>query len=626
MLDLKSILFPYPKVRKQQENLINDVAEAVLNKKHLVVHAPTGLGKTVAALAPALTYALKNKKTIFFLTSRHTQHMIAIETLQKIKDSFDVDFTAVDIIGKQHMCMQDVEAFKGKDFSEFCKSLKENNSCLFFSNTKKGHTKPTALAEQLISDIRSILPLHSETILKYCRHKELCPYEISMMLAEKADVIIADYYYIFHPSIRDNFLAKIKKDLNDIIVIVDEGHNLPSRIRDLQTSRLTSFMISRAIKEAKKFKLEETKENLRQVEDVLNTLVSGIEKNNEDTVFKNDFVRLVESRTGKDYEELISDFLLISNDILAKQKISYIGSIASFLESWLGSDEGFCRIISKEKSKSNAYNMLSYRCLDPSLVSEDIIRKSHSTILMSGTLIPTSMYLDILGFPFSTIKKEYESPFPQDNKLTLIVPETTTKYSERNEQQFMNIAKICSQITAIVPGNSAIFFPSYAIKDSVAKYLFELTDKKLFSESSGLSKESKKNLLERFKNEKHKGGILLGVAAGSFGEGIDLPGDLLKCVIVVGLPLSKPDLETAELIQYYDSKFGKGMDYAYISPALQKSLQNAGRCIRTENDKGVIVFLDVRYSWPNYFRIFKNESNVRVSSEYTTIIKNFYGC
>jgi DNA excision repair protein ERCC-2 len=131
-------------------------------------------------------------------------------------------------------------------------------------------------------------------------------------------------------------------------------------------------------------------------------------------------------------------------------------------------------------------------------------------------------------------------------------------------------------------------------------------------------------MLERFAGYSGTGAVLLGVASGSFGEGIDFPGDILKCVVVVGLPLQRPDLETKELIAYYDHKFGKGWDYAYVAPAFSKTLQNAGRCIRSETDKGIVVFLDERFTWPNYFKYFPPEGQIKITLDYEDKIKEFF--
>ena len=147
----------------------------------------------------------------------------------------------------------------------------------------------------------------------------------------------------------------------------------------------------------------------------------------------------------------------------------------------------------------------------------------------------------------------------------------------------------------------------------------------IFIEKSDMDKSERIHLLEEFKKYKDVGAVLLAVISGSFSEGIDLPGDFLKCVVVVGLPLSQPDLETKSLIDYYDKKFGKGWEYGYLIPAFNKSLQSAGRCIRSEKDKGVIVFMDKRYLWQNYYKYFPLDWNIKTAkADYVKIVDEFF--
>ncbi|MBU0614500.1 MAG: ATP-dependent DNA helicase, partial [Nanoarchaeota archaeon] len=255
---------------------------------------------------------------------------------------------------------------------------------------------------------------------------------------------------------------------------------------------------------------------------------------------------------------------------------------------------------------------------------KEVAERAHSVIFMSGTLTPTFMYKDILGFE-KAIEKEFDSPFPESNKLSLIIPQTTTKYTRRNDAEYKKMATIIAGITDEVPGNSAVFFPSYYLRDQVYRFFHDIGGKTVLLENQGMTKSEKGEFLEKFKSYKKNGAVLLAVAAGSFGEGIDLPGDYLKCVVIVGLPLEKPNLEMQELIKYYDGKFSKGWDYGYIFPAIQKVLQNAGRCIRSETDRGVIVFLDERWAWPSYRRCIPKEYNVKVSTDFLDEIKKFYG-
>ena len=439
MIEKEKILFPYPKIREIQSEMIEEVDNCVRNKKNLIAHAPTGIGKTIAALSPALAYAFSNNKTIFFLTSRHTQHHIVINTLRQIKERYNKEVISCDIIGKQWMCAQGgVDALYSNEFIEFCKSLREEDKCEFYANTKSKSGKATTKASAVLADLKNISPCHTEDLANLCLNEKLCPYEMAALLARDAKVIVADYYYIFNPNIRDSFLQKAGKELGDSILIIDEGHNLPKRCRDLLTDKISGFVLDRAVKEAKKFGFKEAEGFLREIKNILVNLSNAIAEENEERIIrKEEFVEKINKVI--DYERLINELEFAADEIRKMQKQSYTGGVASFLSNWRGQEKGFSRILSFKETGNEPIITLSYRCLDPSFVTKDIVNNSHSTIIMSGTLTPTNMYKDILGFE-NVVEKEYNSPFPKKNRLSLIVPETTTKFTRRSEDEFSRIA------------------------------------------------------------------------------------------------------------------------------------------------------------------------------------------
>ncbi len=621
----EKFLFPHARMRNIQKDLIEEVHRSLLEKQNLIIHAPTGLGKTAAAISPALKYALENKKKIFFLTSRHTQHTIAIETLKEIKSKYGTDFIAVDMIGKKWMCtIPGIDLMRTTEFYDYCEKQRDEGKCEHYNKTKSGG-KMTPEAKLALETLRRENPCHTERFTDLCGKDNLCAYELAATLAKEASVIVADYYYIYHPKIRDAFFKRAQIELSDCIVIVDEGHNLPDRIRNLMTSQLSNYNIKRAVNEAKKLNDEQLILKLVKLQDILNEFSQGMRDGEEREITKDMFIKKVEEiEDGSEYDDIQSDIEFASTLVREKEKQASLGVIADFLQSWKGEDTGYARIISQKTTKRESLVALSYRCLDPSLVSKYVIESCHSTLIMSGTLTPTEMYRDILGFPVNTIEKKYPSPFPPENRLAMIIPETTTKFSMRNPEQYKRIAEICAEITNLVPGNSAIFFPSYFVRDEVYKSFYGLSKKTSFVEQAEMSKEEKTDFLDRFKKYKDTGAVLLGAMTGSYGEGIDLPGDLLVCVVVVGLPLQQPSLETKELIKYYDTKFGKGWDYGYVGPAFSKCLQSAGRCIRSETDRGVIVFLDERYTWSNYFKHFPLDINIKTTKLYADRIREFF--
>jgi DNA excision repair protein ERCC-2 len=618
---MDEFLFPHEKIREVQDEFIKDVAKALNENKNMIIHAPTGLGKTTI-LAPALAYALKNKKTIFFITPMHTQHKIAIETLRKIKEKHKTDFIAIDLIGKRWMCQQKgVHDLTSSEFAEYCSDLIDKGLCDYHSNVKK-KGKNSFETDFVLRELKSKNPLHVEEVCKGCGENKLCPYEICCLMGQSAQVIIGDYHHVLNDSIRNNLLTKMNKEMKDVVMIFDEGHNLPNRIRDLLTSNTSSISIENAVKECRSLEQYELAEQVEAIGKILEKLVK--EKTDIQTqealIERNEFYDAVSKID--DYERLNGKIHFVGEQILELKKRSFSNNLAGFMEHWTGEDEGYARILTKGFTKlGKPYINISYRCLDPSIIMKKLSEESR-VIVMSGTLTPTTMYKDLFGMHAEI--KEYPDIFPRKNRLNLIIPKTTTKFSERNPEMYNKIAIVTGKLSNAVPGNVAIFFPSYRLIEEVHKHFVKYSDKTTLMEIPGMSKNDRQEFLERFKSYKNKGAVMLGCSSGSFGEGIDLPGEYLKGVIVVGLPLSKPDLETKKLIEYYDKKFGKGWDYGYIYPAILKTIQNAGRCIRSKHDRGVRIFVDERYTWSRYYNCFPRDWEMKVTNTPITAIEEFF--
>ena len=608
VLFFMDILFPHEQMRPVQQDLIHDIHEALKARKNMLAHAPTGLGKTASALSVAVPFALKHGLTVFFLTNRHTQHKIAIDTLKAMKAKHGKAFVVADLIGKKNMCLQDgVEQMYHSDLVEYCKSLREHNTCSFYLKLYRKNSVELSVESSKVHHDMMKKTLAADELKDACSSHGICPYYFASEIAKSADVIVADYYNVFHPSVQKTFFARIGKELEKSIIIVDEAHNVAERIRNVMSRKLSGSMVRYALSEAKKFS-PELIAPLQHVQQVLHSLSSGAPK----TIAIEDFVSAF---SPYDYDELISKFEMVGEQVREASKKSFIGSIAEFLESWKTGDEGYVRYI--ETYAQEPFVSLHLSCLDSAVVSSPIFNQAYASILMSGTLMPLALFRDTLGV-CRAVEHAYPNPFPQHHRKVFVVPETTTKFAQRNDAMYKEIADSCARIISSVPGNCALFFPSYDLCWKVVPLL--LCKKKIFAEKSGMTPDQKKNLLASFV---HDGGVLCGVAAASFAEGVDMPG-VLKAVVVVGLPLARPDIRTAALITYYDKKFQAGWDYGYTLPAMIKCLQAAGRCIRSEKDNGVIVFLDRRYIQSRYYQCIPPDWEPEVTRNYAEKIKAFF--
>ena len=611
--------FPYATVRGGQSQMIVDCKTALESKSNLLVHAPTGIGKTAAVLSESLEYALKNKLTVFFLTPKHTQHTIVVDTVQNIREKHNVKIKLIDLIGKQWMCPHKVCELTSQEFNQMCKAQKKDELCEFYNNTKRAK-----LTNDAVDAVENILshPMHNEQVQLVCAEKKLCPYEVLLAAGRSADIIVCDYFHIFSPGVREALFAKLDTELSFAILIVDEAHNLPHKIRSIMSNSIGTKSLKQAGVEAKNLGFRELAHDMSKISDIVKSFSKGLRDGGEKYIDRLEFHDEVQYKTKVEYDELTKDIESLGMEVLKipNRYRSYSQAVAKFLKRWAGPEVGYSRILSKDHNQLK----LSHRCMDPSIVCTPIFQSASSSILMSGTLTPLHMYTDVLGVGAKkTIEAAYPCPFPQENRLSLIVPGYTTKYSERTDFMWRKYALLITQCLREIPGNAAVFFPSYSLLNEISSAF--KTEKEIICERQNMSKEERANLFKKI-SQKTFGdySVLCGVSAGSFAEGLDFADNLLDAVIIVGLPLEKPDLETQSLIEYYDFKFERGFDYGYIYPAMNRTLQAAGRGIRSETDRGVILLLDERFSWMNYKKCFPTDHIFYITEEPVKYLQRFF--
>lgn len=626
-------LFPFGSVREGQKQFIADVAQAAREGRHLLAHAPTGLGKTVSTLAPLVAYALAHQKRIFFLTSKQSQHKIALDTLKAIREKAGVPFVVSDIIAKQDMCpRREARDMFSRKFAEFCHREVVSRSCQYFENDNKPAIR-----------ILKARPHNVEELVIASTDCTVCPHQAALDLAAQAHVVVCDYNYFFS-DLRGQMQERLQLDLKDVILVVDEAHNLPDRIRDHLTQRLDEYVLDEAMGEAKDLRDSVLQRRLEALNEVLVGLTEDwpapsrdgeplTARGSQRYVTREELVegidaalgRRVVTLTGANYETLLDDLIESIKEYVKDYKVepNGISRLQEFLSNWKNERRGVSRILDREPMPA-----LRYLMLDPATLSKPVFDAVHASVVMSGTLHPLEMIRDVLGLaPERATLRVYGSPFPRENRLVLVDSGVTTGYKERTPEMFNDIAERLASIALATPGNVAAFFPSYAILEQVRHTTERALQgrKELIVEERGLDKSEKEALIQQMRSGMDNA-LLLGVMAGSLSEGYDYHDNLLKAVVIVGLPFASPTLEVESLIQYYEKKFGVGLGrpYAYVHPTFHKVLQAAGRLIRGPEDRGVVVLLDKRFGWGSYRASYPSDFAPRETRDAAVDVQRFW--
>lgn len=401
-------------------------------------------------------------------------------------------------------------------------------------------------------------------------------------------------------SLQERIFARIGRGLGDAVLLVDEAHNLPDRIRRQQCGDLTLLGAMRAAKEA----LDVDARLAAELQAVAGAMQNALRPMRRETRVTRDFLpEILEAASSGGpllrCADLAADCGGAGEAIVRFGRPTILLEVASFFRMWEERDEAVLRL-----AEGGAEKRVSYRLLDASILSRPVFRAVRASVLMSGTLHPTAMYADLLGLePSRRLLRAYASPFPPANRLLLVTPRVTTAYGRRDERMYAAIGEEITRLAAAVPGNVAAFFPSYDLMERVlARVRWSSMPREVLVERQAWGKSERDGAMRWLKDHQARGGLLVGVLGGGLSEGVDYRDNVLRAVCVVGLPLSPPTLEVEALKAYYAQKFGgeKGYEYAVVYPALNKVLQAAGRPIRGESDRAVIVLMDRRYLESRY--------------------------
>ncbi len=599
-------LFRFDSPRQYQELMLRDIYEALSAKRDILINAPTGIGKTDASIGAALTLAMENGLGVFFLTPKISQHRIALEVLQGIKRKFSVDLSFTDMVGKLNLCVnQEVNMLDSELFYRACDDRVKKGSCRFYTAAKDRYK------DSLPADIPEAGCSGHGALLKASFDHGVCAYEISARLARNSRVIVADYAHFLNPYTKQTFLKKIGQGLEDKILIWDEAHNIISAANSYMSSSLSTLAIDNAAGELRevgggvdlsylKFTLERMAEK-------------KLQSKSEAFVVEGDMPDEIVSNIGTITEQLEKAAMEYTEKTKAKR--SALMHISRFLASWSRADPSTAKILSRHGKGVR----ISITCLYPAS-SLQIMRESYANVFMSATMLPLRMYAELLGSEGAEMRN-YASPFPKQNRMAVIDDSVTTRYESRSPGEYKKIAARILDIKGRIPGNVAVFFPSFDVLEGVFRFIDGV---EVFVQRRGMKSVAVEGLLRGFKES--SGAVLMGVMGGSLSEGIDYANNIIKCVIVVGIPLSRPNLETSARIGYLDKRFqGQGADYAYTIPAVIRAIQAAGRAVRSETDRAVIVFMDSRYRWGLYSSLIGNSVPLMGSNDIMESIGGFWG-
>jgi DNA excision repair protein ERCC-2 len=587
--------FPYPEVRPGQEEIQSTVDRALENREHLLLQAPTGLGKTVAALYPALRYALLHDKRLFVLTAKTLQQEMATQVLARLAE--DGGFKALRLRAKSKMCANDEVVCH----EEYCRFAKD-----FYLKLDSSQIVPSLMERHHL--------LQPEEIFDRAKLAEVCPFEVSLEVSRRAQVVVCDYNYAFDPYVAlTDFAADA--DLSDTILLIDEAHNLVDRGRGYYSPELDAGQARLAAErmrilgerggDAIHFEVERACLRLAKIiEDGVSSALEELPpqaKAAESSLPEDALWAL-----RPDFDAAFVGYLEWQRENKTfRQDDPFVGlyfGLLRFLNVLLVADGAFSRCVEVR----DGVGRLRILCKDPSKFLGKTINRAHGVIAVSATLSPSEFYRDLLGFDSQrTGFLSVDSPFPKHHRRIVVDTSVTTTYAER-EANIERIAQRLGEFTDAVPGNCLALFPSYDFLAKVAE-LLKPKHKRILVQRRADSDTARDTILATLRSALLGDVLLLAVAGGVFAEGVDYPGDVLRAVAVVGPCLPALTLDQELLKAYYDERFQRGFEFAFVVPGMTRVVQAAGRLIRSPKDQGVIALFDRRFLLPPYRDHLPNE-------------------
>ena len=576
---IRQIEFPFP-YREGQRDLVASVYRTILRKKKLFIQAPTGVGKTMATVFPAVRAMGEGLgEKIFYLTAKTIMRTVAEQAFSLLKEK-GLLYKTITLTAKEKICFCE-EAECNPDACPYAKGHFDRvNDAVFDLITHSGDWSREVLEEQA---------------KKYM----VCPFEMSLDVSNWADAVICDYNYVFDPQAHiKRFFSESGKE--EYLFLIDEAHNLVERGREMYSASLYKEDL---LEVRKMVKAEDPK------------LAKGLSECNQQ------FLEL--KRECEHYQILksvshialklmnvlskLEDYLEECKDAEKKKRVlDFYFAVRSFLNIHDIMDENY--VIFSEMMEDGRFQIKLF-CVNPAVNLQNYLEQGNSTIFFSATLLPVHYYKKLLSVEKDDYAVYAHSSFPQENKFLFIGTDVSTRYTRRGESTYQRFARYIAVMAEQKKGNYMAFFPSYRFLEEVHTCFLECVDHEVDSicQVSYMDEEQREEFLEEFEQEREKSLVAFCVMGGIFSEGIDLTDDKLIGAVIAGTGLPQVCTEREILKQYFNAADMDGFDYAYLYPGMNKVLQSAGRVIRTESDRGVILLLDDRFREMRYREVFPRE-------------------
>lgn len=576
---IRQIEFPFP-YREGQRDLVASVYRTILRKKKLFIQAPTGVGKTMATVFPAVRAMGEGLgEKIFYLTAKTIMRTVAEQAFSLLKEK-GLLYKTITLTAKEKICFCE-EAECNPDACPYAKGHFDRvNDAVFDLITHSGDWSREVLEEQA---------------KKYM----VCPFEMSLDVSNWADAVICDYNYVFDPQAHiKRFFSESGKE--EYLFLIDEAHNLVERGREMYSASLYKEDL---LEVRKLVKAEDPK------------LAKGLSECNQQ------FLEL--KRECEHYQILksvshialklmnvlskLEDYLEECKDAEKKKRVlDFYFAVRSFLNIHDIMDENY--VIFSEMMEDGRFQIKLF-CVNPAVNLQNYLEQGNSTIFFSATLLPVHYYKKLLSVEKDDYAVYAHSSFPQENKFLFIGTDVSTRYTRRGESTYQRFARYIAVMAEQKKGNYMAFFPSYRFLEEVHTCFLECVDHEVDSicQVSYMDEEQREEFLEEFEQEREKSLVAFCVMGGIFSEGIDLTDDKLIGAVIAGTGLPQVCTEREILKQYFNAADMDGFDYAYLYPGMNKVLQSAGRVIRTESDRGVILLLDDRFREMRYREVFPRE-------------------